>query len=138
MPRKTLPSDVQRLVDKGQKIAAIKRYRELTGSSLSAAVAAIEGASDHPANAQKRSSDMLPADVQGLLRQGRRMEAIRALRIQWGADLPTAHEAIKDFEDQHPELLAHRRAFYGKTVRGVVQALLIFGLIVAGLWVLGR
>lgn len=38
-----LDAEVRRLLDNGQKIAAIKRYRERTGAGLAEAKAAVEG-----------------------------------------------------------------------------------------------
>ncbi|AGF73744.1 hypothetical protein [Corynebacterium halotolerans] len=43
-PEDTLPDEVRALLDRGREIAAIKRYRELTGAGLRAAKETIDRA----------------------------------------------------------------------------------------------
>lgn len=95
---------VVELLRSGQKIEAIKRYRELTQVGLKEAKDAVEAmergepvpVSGGPAPAAVGSS------VQDLLRDGRKLEAIKLYRAQTGLGLKEAKDAVEAMELGNP------------------------------------
>jgi ribosomal protein L7/L12 len=83
----------------GNKIAAIKRYRELTDSGLKEAKDAVEYAERHPDEAgEKKKAPRLDLDdapgVRDLLDEGRDDEAVDLYRRFAGVDEYTARTAV--------------------------------------------
>lgn len=84
-----------------KKIAAIKRYRELTGVGLKEAKLAIEYVIDNPdAKKGKRglSANTDGAGVKDLLLEGRFEEAVQVYSAFMGVDEFTAHDAVVELE----------------------------------------
>jgi large subunit ribosomal protein L7/L12 len=83
---------VQALLDAGQKIAAIKAFREATGASLAEAKAAVE--------ALERGGPLSPAsseeELLALLKQGQKINAIKLYRQRTGAGLKEAKDAVEE------------------------------------------
>jgi large subunit ribosomal protein L7/L12 len=87
---------VQALLDAGQKIAAIKAFREATGASLVEAKAAVEALE----RGGPLSSELAPAsseeEVLALLKQGQKINAIKLYRQRTGAGLKEAKDAVEE------------------------------------------
>lgn len=97
--------EVQRLMQAGRKINAIKAYRQATGAGLKEAKVAIErmAAGTNEPWPQERSAKTRPGPVdpeklQGLIREGRKIEAIKYIRQQRGVGLKEAKEAVEWLE----------------------------------------
>lgn len=107
--------EVMHLLQSGQKIKAIKMYREDTGASLADAKAAVErmelSGAAYPAESQQWNGGSqeyvsesntggsgLSADVELLVMQGRKIEAIKLYRQQTGLGLREAKEAIDQID----------------------------------------
>ncbi|HEX6482765.1 MAG TPA: ribosomal protein L7/L12 [Ktedonobacteraceae bacterium] len=93
--------EVRRLMQTGQKIKAIKAYRQATGVGLKEAKAAVErmAARTNEPLSQARSAKTKPGLVdpeklQSLIREGRKLEAIKYIRQQRGVGLKEAKEAV--------------------------------------------
>jgi large subunit ribosomal protein L7/L12 len=88
---------VQALLDAGQKIAAIKAFREATGASLAEAKAAVE--------ALERGGPLSPAsseeELLALLKQGQKINAIKLYRQRTGAGLKEAKDAVEELARRH-------------------------------------
>ena len=108
---RTQRENIQRLVQSGDLIAAIKSYRHLTGADL-------EQAHEFVAQLQAAGAETVPPDLPGLplsgpqvdqilqlLRQGQKIAAIKAYRRATGQGLKEAKEQI-DRLGRRPELLA--------------------------------
>ncbi len=93
--------EVRRLIQAGQKINAIKAYRLATGAGLKEAKVAVErmAAGTNVPLPQERSAKtgpglVDPEKLQGLIRDGRKIEAIKYIRQQRGVGLKEAKEAV--------------------------------------------
>lgn len=98
--------EVVSLLHAGQKINAIKVYREDTGASLADAKAAVErmemalklGVSPQAQNISEEIESVaggsLNGEVERLLSQGKKIQAIKLYREQTGVGLREAKEAI--------------------------------------------
>lgn len=104
-------AEVARLVKSNQKISAIKLYREITGQGLKESKEAIEklerGEPLQITNTQVQSmrSDISPSNIQeqlpqiqDLIHQGNKLEAIKQYREISGADLKEAMDAIEGLQ----------------------------------------
>jgi ribosomal protein L7/L12 len=92
---------VQALLDAGQKIAAIKAFREATGAGLAeakAAVEALERGGPLPSGAPPNDSEK---DLLSLLQQGQKIKAIKLYRERTGAGLKEAKDAVEDLARRH-------------------------------------
>lgn len=81
----------------GQKINAIRRYRELTGVSLKEAKDAIDYLELNPARKKKTGGGTLPVDagIRDMIRRGQKEEAIRAYQNFTGVSLSDARDEIE-------------------------------------------
>jgi ribosomal protein L7/L12 len=93
--------EVERLMKAGQKIKAIKAYREATGAGLKEAKEAVERmegetkeASPQESSTQTKPDLVDPVKLQSLIREGRKIEAIKYIRQQRGVGLKEAKEAV--------------------------------------------
>jgi ribosomal protein L7/L12 len=94
-------SELQRFIAAGQKINAIKRYRELTGEGLKEAKDAVEYASANPGGAaskKKTAYDTPDAGIRDLVRDGEIDRAVEVYRVFAGVDEYTARDAIRQIE----------------------------------------
>ncbi len=93
---------IQEALDKGNKIEAIKVYREQTGLGLKEAKDAIEYAQANPdivGEKKKRASyDKPDAGIRDLVEEGRIDEAIEVYQKFAGVDEYTAMDAVADIE----------------------------------------
>lgn len=98
-----MDAEIQDALANGQKIAAIKRYRALTGAGLKEAKDAVEAAADGRAVVGKTGRQIALADAGGvrdLLADGRRDEAVTLYQRFAGVDQYTAQDAVADIERQ--------------------------------------
>lgn len=87
------------LLRAGQKIEAIKRYRELTGVGLKDAKDAVEAMERGDAvPVTTAPAPVSAANVQALLREGKKLEAIKLYREQSGLGLKEAKDAVEAME----------------------------------------
>ena len=93
--------EVWRLIRAGQKINAIKAYRQITGTGLKEAKAAVDhmtaGTKEPLPQEQsvQRESDLVdPEKLQRLIREGHKIEAIKYFRQQRGVGLKEAKDAV--------------------------------------------
>lgn len=111
-----LPADarirIETLLREGRKIEAIKVYRELTGSGLAEAKAAVESPDFAPTSAPAPSASSMGAvgigdpvvmeEVARLVRSGNKIEAIKRYREATGLGLAESKAAIDAFETRQP------------------------------------
>ncbi|HJT55927.1 MAG TPA: ribosomal protein L7/L12 [Ktedonobacteraceae bacterium] len=94
--------EVRRLIQAGQKINAIKLYRQITGVGLKEAKEAVDRMaagtlepSLPPQQSAQTRPDLVDAEkLQRLIREGHKIEAIKYFRQQRGVGLKEAKEAI--------------------------------------------
>jgi ribosomal protein L7/L12 len=89
-----LRAELQALLAAGQKLEAVRRYREATGCDLLTARQAVEALESQPAPSDAAGEDSAAAELVALLEAGRKIEAIKLYRKQTGADLKDAKDAI--------------------------------------------
>ncbi|MBI1279908.1 MAG: hypothetical protein GC179_17410 [Anaerolineaceae bacterium] len=91
---------VQTEIARGNKIGAIKRYRELTGLGLKDAKDAIDYAMLHPderGDKKKKSAyDAQDAGIRDLIQDGRLDEAVEIYQKFAGVDAYTARDAVDE------------------------------------------
>jgi ribosomal protein L7/L12 len=95
---------IQAALDKGNKIEAIKVYRELTGLGLKEAKDAIEYLMAHPeyvGEKKKRAAyDTMDAGIRDMIQEGRIDEAIEVYQKFAGVDEYTAIDAVAEIEHE--------------------------------------
>lgn len=121
-----LLDDIKAQIASGNKIAAIKLYRDATGAGLSEAKDAIEliAAGKPPkTDAAPTLSDDAMQRVSALVAAGRKIEAIKLYRQAAGVDLKEAKDAVDALEGRiNPSAVVARAA---ATRRVLVLGLLI-------------
>lgn len=89
---------LQDAMNRGNKIEAIKRYRELTNAGLKEAKDAVEYAARHPdERGEKKKAPRLELDAPGirdLLEEGREDEAVEVYQKFAGVDEYSARDAV--------------------------------------------
>ncbi|MBL8933136.1 MAG: ribosomal protein L7/L12 [Archangium sp.] len=86
------------LLRAGQKIEAIKQYRQLTGVGLKESKDAVEAMERGEAAPVVPTAPAPASSVQALLREGRKIEAIKLYREQTGLGLKEAKDAVEAME----------------------------------------
>ncbi len=104
--QQSLQKPLRLLLGQGQKIAAIKLYRERTGVGLAEAKAAIEriGQGDVSGSAEDShfaAADALETSLLGLLLAGQKIAAIKLYREQTRSGLKDAKDAVEALAAQH-------------------------------------
>ena len=121
-----LPEHIADLIRQGRKIEAIKLLREETGASLLDAKNAVEQLSRSDAFVAESDAALgaedANAEVRRLAYEGKKIEAIKALRAQTGLGLKDAKEAV--------ERLPMDPAAAARGTRGLVLALAILALLI--------
>jgi ribosomal protein L7/L12 len=95
--------EVQELLASGNKIAAIKRYREETGVGLAegkAAVESLEAGGSFTERVQPDDSD-LTQQIVTLLGRGEKIEAVKLYRDRFRVGLKEAQEAVEQIGEQN-------------------------------------
>ncbi|HET6326310.1 MAG TPA: ribosomal protein L7/L12 [Planctomycetaceae bacterium] len=93
----SLDGRVKALVGAGQKIEAIKLYRDLTGAGLKEAKDAVEALErEGSLPTPRKASSGADADVLDLLRAGQKIRAIKLYRDKTGVGLAEAKNAVEE------------------------------------------
>ena len=124
-----LEDEVRELLASGNKIAAVKRYREETGVGLAEAKAAVEALEAGNSLADSVTSDDadLTYQVVSLLERGKKILAVKLYRDLTGVGLKDAKDAVERIGEQNGIPLTS-----GSGCLGVV--LLIVGVVTAVSW----
>ena len=131
-------TEIETALAQGQKIAAIKLYREFTGAGLKEAKEAIEswpaggtgaGAAAGPRPTGARLTPAQAAEIEAALAQGRRLPAIKLYREFTGAGLKDAKDVICGLAD---ELYRRDPAKYPAPRSAGCASAIAFGLALAG------
>ncbi len=117
-----LAERVRSLLDQGRKIEAIKIYREATGAGLKEAKDAVEAL--EVGRAARDLGAPMETRLLDLLRQGKRIEAIKVHRAVTGSDLRAAKDVIDALCAKHG--IEHGRS-------GCLPLLLLLTFSLAGL-----
>ena len=129
----TFEDEIRSLLNKGQKIEAISRYRRRTGAGLAAAKTAVETIGRGQTLAEGLA---VPEDqaqqILKLLASGQKIAAIKLYRVQSGAGLKEAKDAVEALAAQRGIALPPRAGCLG-----VLAAIVFTGplLVVGWLWV---
>lgn len=101
-------AELTTLIDNGQKIEAIQKYRERTGVGLAEAKSAIEQIGDRLSGAGQpwddrtaEPRDSAEGEVLGLMRSGQKIAAIKRYRETHGGGLKEAKEAVEALAAAH-------------------------------------
>jgi ribosomal protein L7/L12 len=100
---KRFEDEIRGLLASGDKIAAIKRFREETGVGLAEAKAAVEALErGHSMVEPVQTSDShLTNQIVILLRRGEKIEAIRLYRQRFGSGLKEAKTEVERIGEQN-------------------------------------
>jgi ribosomal protein L7/L12 len=137
-----LLDDIKAEIAAGNKITAIKLYREATGAGLAEAKNAVEliaAGKPPPFGAAPSPSADAMQEVSALVTAGKKIEAIRLYRIAAGVDLKDAKDAVDALEAKlNPAAVMTRDAAMRRTGRLAVLALLIVAGIAVLMYLLSR
>ncbi len=124
-----LLDDIKAEIAAGNKITAIKLYRDATGSGLAEAKEAIEliAAGKPPkSDAAPAPTDDAMQEVSALVTAGMKIEAIKAYRKAAGVDLKDAKDAVEALEARiNPAAVMTRDAAMQRMRRLAIFAVLI-------------
>ena len=129
-PKADLEQQVLALLDQGQKIAAVKLYKDQTGVGLAEAKEAVEAM-------QAGAGPSAPSDIGGdlesellrLLGGGKKLEAIKLYKDRMGVALIEAKQAVESLAAKHG-LVTQRAGCLGM-VLAVVVAAVALGMMIA-------
>lgn len=101
-PSANLEQQVRSLLEQGQKIAAVKLYKDQTGVGLADAKAAVE-ALEAGAGSQSPSGigGHLEAELLRLLGDGQKIQAVKLYKNQQGVTLLEAKQAVESLAARH-------------------------------------
>jgi ribosomal protein L7/L12 len=101
-PSADLEQQVRSLLDQGQKIAAVKLYKDQTGLGLAEAKQAVEAiqGDEGPPSPSDIGSD-LEAELLRLLGRGKKLEAIKLYKDQKGTTLLEAKQTVESLVARH-------------------------------------
>ncbi len=138
----TLLDDIKAQIAAGNRITAIKLYRDATGAGLAEAKEAVEliAAGKPPkADGGPAPPDDAMQEASALVKAGRKIEAIRAYSQAAGVDLKAAKDAVDALEGRiNPAAVVTRDAAMRRMRRLVVLALLVVIGFVALMFLLTR
>ena len=128
-PSADLERQVRSLLDQGQKIAAVKLYKDQTGVSLAEAKEAVEamqpGADPPP---PPDIADDLKSELLRLLGGGKKLEAIKLYKDRTGVALIEAKQTVESLAANHG--LVPQRAGCLGVVLAVVLAAVALGMMI--------
>ena len=91
--------EVRALIAEGSKIMAIKRYCEITGSSLKVAKENVELMEGNQHSMQNSYAKPAPAseknEIVALIKQGKKLEAVKLYRTTYDVSLAEAKEVVE-------------------------------------------
>lgn len=95
------------LLHEDQILMAIKVYRDATGVSLAEAKAAVERMSQNeftkpPDDVRDRDNPVLEARIKSLLSKGKKIDAVKIYREEFGVGLKEAKDAVDSIEATMP------------------------------------
>ena len=99
-PTADLEQEVRSLLDQGQKIEAVKLYKDQTGVGLAAAKDAVE-AMQADAVPQSDIGGDLEAELLRLLGRGEKLAAVKLYKEQKGVELADAKQAVESLATKH-------------------------------------
>lgn len=117
-------NEIRQLLASGNKIAAIKRYREATGAGLAeakAAVESLEAVGSFPERVRPDNSD-LTDQIVGLLGRGEKIEAVKLYRERTRSGLKEAKEAVERIGEQNGIRSTSGSGCFGVVLLGIVVA----------------
>jgi ribosomal protein L7/L12 len=127
----TLLDDIKAQIAAGNMIAAIKLYRDATGTGLAEAKQAVEliaAGKPPPTGAAPSLSADAMQEVSALLMAGKKIEAIKLYRTAVGVDLKDAKDAVDALEVRlNPAAVTTRDAARVRRL-AAVAALIVVGL----------
>lgn len=89
--------EIVELLSSGQKIAAIKHYREATGASLAEAKRAVEEiGAGRSLNLEESDLSDLAGEILEFLDQGQKIQAIKVYRERTNAGLKEAKDVVEE------------------------------------------
>jgi ribosomal protein L7/L12 len=126
-PSPDLEQQVRALLDQGQKIDAVKLYKERTGAGLAEAKQAVEAmqADAGPPSPADLGGD-LEAELLRLLGGGKKLEAVKLYKDQMEVSLLEAKQAVESLAASHG--LVPQRAGCLGMVLAVVLAAVTLGM----------
>jgi ribosomal protein L7/L12 len=97
-----LEQQVRTLLEQGQKLEAVKRYKEQTGTSLKEAKEAVEAmeGGDSLSRPTEPQDDM-EGELLALLAAGRKLEAVKIYKQRTGVQLIEAKQAVETLAARH-------------------------------------
>ena len=97
-----LEQQVRLLLGQGQKLEAVKRYKDQTGASLREAKEAVEAieAGESPTSPPEPDGNM-EADLLPLLEAGKKLEAVKIYKQRTGVQLIEAKQAVEALAEKH-------------------------------------
>jgi ribosomal protein L7/L12 len=97
-----LDAELRALLAEGQKLEAIRRYREATGAELAAAKEAVEALEREQRQVTSESVDSdLEAEIVGLLQGLKKIDAVKLYRERTGLGLKEAKDAVEAIAAAH-------------------------------------
>ena len=95
--------EIRRLMESGNKILAIKRYREETGVGLAEAKSAVESLEEGEACTKPVQPDdpHVTSEIVTLLSHGEKIKAIKLYRQQFRVGLKEAKDAVESIGEQN-------------------------------------
>ena len=99
-PNTSLEQQVRSLLDQGQKIAAVKLYKDQTGVGLAVAKDAVE-AMQRSAVPRSGIGGDLEAELLRLLGRGETLAAVKLYKEQKGVGLADAKQAVESLATKH-------------------------------------
>jgi len=137
-----LLDDIKAQIAAGNKITAIKLYRDATGAGSAEAKEAVEliaaGKPPPTAAAPTPSADAMQ-EVSALVTAGRKIEAIKVYRHAAGVDLKDAKDAVDALEARiNPAAVMTRDVAMGRMRRLAIFAVLIAAGVAALMFLLTR
>ncbi|MCI0431063.1 MAG: ribosomal protein L7/L12 [Rhodospirillales bacterium] len=141
-PLQKLLDDIKAQIAAGNKITAIKLYREATGAGLAEAKEAVEliaAGKPPPSGAAPSPSADAMQEVSALVTAGKKIEAIRVYRTAAGVDLKDAKDVVDALEAKlNPAAVQTRDAAMRRFRRLVVSGLVVTAIVAVLAYVLTR
>jgi ribosomal protein L7/L12 len=124
----SIETEIASLLESGQKIQAIKLYRERTGAGLKEAKDAVDAMGrGEKVVVQFREIDQdLESELIGLLQQGQKIQAIKLCRSRTGMGLKEAKEVVEALAEKHGLIVATGGGCLGATI--LVLLLIVTGV----------
>jgi ribosomal protein L7/L12 len=98
-----LEQQIRELLSQGQRLEAVKQYRDRAGVGLQEAREAVQAVADRAGLSAADAVDAdMEAELRELLNQGRKLEAVKLYRQRTGADLLEAKRAVEALAAQQP------------------------------------